>query len=192
MRELYFELYTRLVYNKFYFEQYRSSASRANFIICFIACITSVSGISGWIKLNQLSVVWAILIIIAPIFNAVSKYLPFNKRISAVNYFAPELDSLIDKVEEDWRSINYENSNITDHGINELIGEYSKQFTEMNHRYLKDDLFPDNQKLAQKAEVERDKFFSNKYGVDFNVQQNSAKTTRTCATPTKITRKSSI
>jgi len=178
MRELYFEMYTRFVYNKFYYEIYCSSASSSNFWICVLTCLASASGISGWFIWKQFPIAWAVLLGSSQIINAISGYLPFNKRISAANYFVSEIDCLINKVEDDWRLINCEDFSASEAKISKLIGEYQKQFTEIDHRYIKGDLFPYSNKFKKKATENRDKFFKNKYGDDKNVQQDyPAKTT---------------
>jgi hypothetical protein len=156
-------MYYRFVYNKFYYELYGSSATLWNFWICIIACVFSFTGISTWYIWKQLPWLWAIIIGISQVINAIRGYLPFSKRIPIIKYYTYELECLINKVDTAWRKIDSNAYNFSEIEINELIEAYEKQFTEIDQRYIENSLFRNKNRYVTEATKLRDKYFEDKY-----------------------------
>lgn len=164
MRDSYFKLYQKLVYNKFYYGFFGSSASLINFLINIVTCFASGTGIYAWYVWKIYPWAWATVLGVSQVINATKGYFPFSKRISIIQYYTQEMECLINKVDNDWRKIECGSYDLSEKEINNLIENYQFQFTEIDHRYIEVGLFRDRDRYRQKATKYRDKYFENEYG----------------------------
>ena len=163
MRELYWNYYTQIKMDEYYYSTYLVSTSKIEFWINFFILTISFAGIAFWSIWSSLWVLWAIILAIFQIVSVTKHILPFSKRISALNYLLPDLARLANEVERDWGRI--ELHELSDSEINELIFSYRNTSDKLMEKYARSDLLPENNAYAKRAEAKRVAYFKQKYNI---------------------------
>ncbi len=150
MREQYWAYYTGTKYELLYFYEYLNDSYRwLRYLESFLAVISS-SSVAAWAVWNRLPLLWAVLIAASQVAAAVKQYLPYSKRITALNELLPRLDTVINRIERDWFLVD--KGSLTDAQINELIFSYKKECTDLANKYLIGVYFPAREDLGKAAQ----------------------------------------
>lgn len=133
--------------------------SRLIKIISICLTVLSTSLLLGFYNILTIRIVCAIIIVIVPIFNALSENLPYEKRAIELREMSVEYNRVYNVMETDWRKIA--NGEISYGDINLLIQDYDIKFSEIDAHYFKNDALPDNKKVEEKANQKAEDYFKN-------------------------------
>jgi hypothetical protein len=164
MRDKYWAMYCEFVDSKFYYWHYRDCATCKNNIINTFLCIASFSGIASWLIWKQISWVWAIIVGVSQVASAIRGLLPYSNQISSISLFIPEIDLLINEVDHDWYSVD--RNKLDDDEINNLIFDYKKRFSLLEHKYINNTNFSRIKCCENKAIKDRELYFFQHYDIE--------------------------
>jgi hypothetical protein len=157
MREKYWNYYTRTKYELLYFYEYLNDSYRwLRYLDSFLA-VVSCSSIAAWAVWNELPMLWAVIIAASQVVSAVKQFLPYGKRIQALNELIPRLDMVLNRIDYSWFKV--ENGELTDDQINDLIYSFKKECADMSNKYLTGVYFPERVDLSQFAQSKTECFF---------------------------------
>jgi hypothetical protein len=88
-----------------YVQRYRDSIARMETTVAAIRAITSSGSIGAWVIWRQYAFVWAALIAISQIADALRDVFPFRKRRQALSGWCNALNRLFVDAQRDWDSI---------------------------------------------------------------------------------------
>ncbi len=150
MRDKFWKLYERVIYIERYYWHYRQRAIRIDRGIKAFLLIASLSGFAGFWLWNRIPHVWSVIALIAQVFSACAYLLPHSDQISSINYLAPELQRLLNRVDHDWDNLD----SLTYEDINDLVLKYNNELLELEDKYAHGISFPENKRIKKKAEAE--------------------------------------
>jgi hypothetical protein len=151
-------------YTEYYYRQYKNRATRrATFIKGFLA-ICSAASIGSWAIWNELQIVWMIILAVSQILNAIQFLFPYQTQISTMNFFIPELCSLLNRIEHDWDKVRGHTATaLNDDQISLLILEYDNEFYTLENKYIGNTYMPYSNSCKKKAIKYRDDFCKARY-----------------------------
>jgi hypothetical protein len=144
-------MYCNLVKAKYYFQFYKTNAALIDRIISIIIAVISSASVASWLIWQRWTFVWAAIIALSNLLTILKPYLPYEKRVSAVNYMLPELKIIINDVEHYYNIIVTEN--VSDSDINNHIKTFRQKYTELENKFIDIAIFPDNPHIAAQAEI---------------------------------------
>ena len=157
MRDKYWAYYTRTKYELQYFYAYLNDSYKwLKYIESFLAIMSS-SSIAAWAIWSEIPFVWAFIIAVSQVVTALKQYLPYSKRIQALNGLLPKLDNVLNRIDHNW--FNVENGQITDEQINDLIFNFKKECADLSNKHLTGIYLPERDDLRKSAETETECFF---------------------------------
>ena len=108
MRDRYWSMLTNIKFKSFYYWKYRDISQKIVFWLKTVSTFTTSAGVICLLLQDKLPYVWTALIAVSQTYQAVQHLLPFEERITRINFFMPPLDKLINKIEREWEYIeNY-------------------------------------------------------------------------------------
>ena len=164
MKDKYWDMYTQFIDEKFYYNLYRNSSAIWRTVIDIFVYVTSFGSIAAWLIWPKYPLIWATILIISQIINVVREFLPFSRRINALDFFMPELDSLINFVDHTWAEIDL--IKLDDVTIVESEFNYRNQYLMLENKYLQNVTYLNSKKFRNKAVEERKAYFKRLYNID--------------------------
>ena len=149
--------YFSCTYLELYYEQ---SVKRSRCLNIFLA-IVSCGSIAGWAIWNHLSFMWAIIIAISQVFNAIKPYIPYSKRIDDLYKYERELCEVFNKLESEWYGVA--NGKYTEEEVNTLLIDSKQKSKEISNKYLYGDYLPRNEKYRELADKKTEEYFENNF-----------------------------
>jgi hypothetical protein len=157
MREKYWEFYTRTRFELNYFIQYLNDSYRwLRFLDAFLA-VASCGSVAAWAVWNELPVLWSVIIAASQVVTAVKQYLPYGKRIQALNGLIPRLDAVVGRIEHNWFLVN--RGEVGDGEINDLIFGFRRECADLNNKHLSGVYFPEREDLKHSAQADTECYF---------------------------------
>ena len=142
-----FDLITHIYYLENYLQHYQKIERYLN---CFLAIVASASIASWAVWKNFPSFIWASIIALSQVINAIKHLLPFAKREEILRNMLPELRKLLFRCELNYYNVS--NGRITDSSIHELIIEF-KERKQTQATTLDSNVLPINQKFLNEATI---------------------------------------
>ena len=146
-----------------YVRGYRDSIAKMETTIAAIRAITSSGSIGAWVIWRQYAFVWAALIAITQIADALRDVFPFRKRRQALSGWCNALNRLFVDAQRDWDSIA--SGLLSNPKIASLTHQLRQKVQRYEETYLPDGL-PKKQKLFDTAQTEMEEFFLNRYSIE--------------------------
>ena len=125
--------------------------------------IASSSSIGGWVIWRDLSFLWAAIVAIAQVLNAVRQYLPWEKRAAAVSELGRELADIVLTAEQRWYPIA--NGDVTEAEIHDSIMDLKRRLNEAEYRHLAGRPLPINEGHRSVAAERVREYFRTHYGL---------------------------
>lgn len=167
MRDKYWAMYTELKHKEKYYLYYQQSSKFKDGVINGVCLVASCASIASWGIWSEYPVVWALIIALAQVIQAVKPLLPFSQQITALRFLNPELSSLLIDIDHSWDSVNrMDGSNPSDYDhVSGLIHDYEKRFDSLTSQFIGDTYFPTRRRCEKKAETECRNYFKHRYNV---------------------------
>ena len=148
----------QLKQHTYYVEDYLLQTERVeNYINVFLAIVTNAS-ICTWAIWKKMDTLWAALIALSQLVNAVKPHLIYSKRIKALRGLYNELDDIFNYFEIKWYSIA--EGELTEKEIAELCSDLNKRKSQASRKHLDSFSLPEKKHLMAKAEDKTKVFFS--------------------------------
>jgi hypothetical protein len=157
MREKYWDFYTRTRFELAYFSAYLNDSYRWLRLLEAFLAAASCGSIAAWAVWNELPLLWGVIIAVSQVITAVKQYLPYGKRIQALNGLIPRLDAVVGRIDHAWFRVN--GGELADAQINDLIFGFRRECADLSNKHLADVYFPEREDLKRAAQAETECFF---------------------------------
>ncbi len=131
----------------------------------FLALASSGS-IAAWAVWQKIPIVWAGIIVVSQVLNAVKPYFPFYKYVKELGAKSIRADGLNIEFEKLWSQL--ENKRIDEAVAEESYYELRKQMIEI-FNFGDETIFKSSDKMEKKANERMKLFFENNYEVVINI-----------------------
>lgn len=162
IKDEFWNVFTRMKNDEFYYQSYRNKAIRNKKIFNILCLIFSIGPILEWASFNYIPKEIIVILILAS--SAISSFQPsfhFSKQLESTKYFLPALQNLLVKMAADWRRLDDK----SDKEISALITKYEMQYNKLDQQFLDSDVFMPNKSCVKYAETQYKLFFWRQYGV---------------------------
>lgn len=163
MRERYWSFYFSVKHELFYYKYFQLLFSRINWCITGFLSITTLSCIAAWSFWNNHQILWASLICVSQIIQALFPKLPYNDTLISTKFMISALDKLLLEIDSDWLSID--TLDLSDKKILKLLSKHQKSHSELINQFFSGEYLPVIKYCEKKAESECKTFFSIHYHV---------------------------
>jgi len=165
MKQNLWNTYCYYIKSKYYFQIYRKRANTIEKTMSIILALISSASVASWAIWNQWAVAWAVIIGGSTLLNIIKSQLPYEKRISAMDYMLPKLINLISEMENYYNSLVIkEEKSITKAQINYDLKEFEKTYNDLRNTFaLKNIPEPWSKKISDKAEKLAEEEINRKY-----------------------------
>ena len=123
--------------------------------------VASSSSIAAWTIWKEWSYIWGVIIAVSQVLTAIKDYFPFGRRLKILKPFIDELKILYIKIEYDWFKVA--EGEVTEKEINQLLFDYKKQFSEIESKYLNEEILIENLEYRNLADQKVTKYFENNF-----------------------------
>lgn len=161
MQEKYWYYMVQIKASIYYLEIYSEQSFKWDRRVNIYGAIASSSSIAAWTVWKDWSYVWAFIIAASQVFNAIKEYLPFGRRLKVLRPFTEEMKALYIKMEYDWYRVA--KGELTETEINTLLFTYKKEFTNIESKYLTEEVLLENVNYMNEADKKTDKYFANNF-----------------------------
>lgn len=146
-----------------YLEIYLLNTEKIDKCINAFLAIASSSSIAGWAIWKEYQFIWASIIVLSQVMNAIKIYLPYSTRMKSLSKILKELEIISIDFEEKWFDIS--EGCYTAEEINKLQFELKKKKTSIMQKYLDHTILPDEKKYMQRAEDKTQAEINNYYNL---------------------------
>lgn len=145
----------------FYLELYLDKTENHDRIINMFLAIASSSSIAGWVIWQPFSFIWAAIIASSHVLNSIKQYLPYTKRLKALQSLSNELEALFIQMESDWYKVS--EGELTEKEINSLQMKYKEKIRQATQKHLGTSSLPKNKKLLDESKTSAKAYLDNFY-----------------------------
>lgn len=103
----------------------------------------------------------AVIIAISQVLTAIKQYLPFGRRLKYLQPFIEDMKLLYLKMEYDWYKVA--GGDLSESEINALLFSYKKEYSNIESKYLKEEILVENEKYKNKADDKTEEYFQNNF-----------------------------
>lgn len=161
MQEKYWNYLVQIKAWIFYLDIYAEKSFKWDRRINILGAIASSSSIAAWAIWKELSYIWALIIALSQVLTAIKDYFPFGRRLKALKPFIDELKILYIRMEYDWFKVS--EGELTEKEINQLLFNYKKEFSEIETKYLKEEILVENLDYKELADQKVVKYYENNF-----------------------------
>lgn len=161
MQEKYWYYMVQVKASLFYLDIYAEESYKWDRRINVFGAIASSSSIAAWTIWEECSYVWGFIIALSQVLIAIKEYFPFAKRLKLLKPFIDDLKSVYLKMEFEWYKVA--GGEITESEINTLLYTYKKEVSDIEAKYLKDDVLIENNSYMSIANRKTDLYFKNNF-----------------------------
>ena len=158
MRERYWTFFFSLKHQEFYYKYFQQLFNRINWCITAILTITTLSCIASLDLWKEHQLLWATIICVAQIVQALFPKLPYNDCLVSTGFMISSLSELLIQVEHDWLYI--EIHELSDEEILQLLHKHQTKHCTLINFYL-----PTIKYCEKHAEADCKNFFNINYPV---------------------------
>jgi len=144
-----------------YVEGYYEKTVRTDRFVNMVLAVASSGGIAGWAVWNEYHYVWAFIVATSQVINAVKGYLPYSKRLKALNALSAELESQFLSMENHW--FNVAEARLNDEEIHKLHMKLKEQRRMIVQKNIGAIDLPHDQRLMDEAIESAKRYFENFY-----------------------------
>ena len=161
-QDLYWQEFTQLKLDACYVRDYRNSIARWETTVAAIRAITSSVSIGAWVVWRKYALVWAALIAITQVADALRDVFPFRKRRQTLSGWSNALNRLFVDAQRDWDNISA--GSLSNLKISALTHQLRQKMQRYEETYIPDGL-ERKQKLFEAAQKEMETFFLTRYSI---------------------------
>lgn len=136
-------------------------AGRYERLIKVAVAITSSASIGAWVVWKEWAAVWATIIAGSQVLSAIHPHLPYKERIKTYSSVLRDLEKLFIEAEFKWQSIA--DGTMAVKQIDKERTVLQKKKDAILDKYMPNSVFPPRPIIANQAEIEATRYFSNYY-----------------------------
>jgi len=128
-------------------------------VITITLKVTSSSSIAGWLIWKDFGFLWAFILGISQVLEAIKNYLPYEKRIKPLKKLISNQESLLIKIENLWYKVS--NGKVEDEEIHNLYIRLKAKIKTMEDNCLMNVEIPEYKWVVSKAKKSTEAYFKN-------------------------------
>lgn len=163
MTDRYWAFFFATKHKAYYYKHFQILFTRINWFISSFLSLTAISCIAAWDIWKEYQVLWAVLICLSQIIQALFPKLPYNDLLISTKFMISSLDKLLIEIEQDWLFI-YSHKPSDDEIIN-LLNAHQRQYSELVNQFFSATYLPVIKYCEKKAKEDCTTFFSVTYNV---------------------------
>lgn len=163
MREQYWNFFVSTKHKFYYYKHFLILFNRINGIISAFLTITTLSGVAALSIWQIHPSIWAGIICISQIIQAVLPRLPYSNLLAATRFMIPAMNRLLLDIEYDWNVININDS--SDKEILSLLQKYRTKAIALIEQFFNAEYLPTIKYCEKNAEKECRNFFAIYYAI---------------------------
>lgn len=161
MRERYWTFFFSIKHEAYYYKYFQILFHRINWIITGFLSVTTLSCIAAWDIWKNYQIIWAVLICVSQIIQALFPKLPYNDFLISTQFMISSLDKLLIEIEYDWLYLDIHN--LSDEEILKRLNSHQAKYSELISQFFSGGYLPVIKYCEKKAEQECKNFFSVTY-----------------------------
>jgi hypothetical protein len=161
-QDWYWQEFTQLKLDACYVRDYRNSIAKWETGVASVRAIASSASIGAWVIWNKYAFVWASVIAVSQVADALRDVFPFRKRRQSLSGWSNALNRLFVDAQRDWDSISA--GSVPNGKISTLTHQLRQKMQRYEQTYIPDGL-PREQKLFESAQLEMESFFLTRYSI---------------------------
>lgn len=165
MRDRFWNMFRNLKFKERFYAIHSRRAYNANFWFGNGTLFISFLSTLIWSTSGSAPVFWAVIIAVAQLAQSLKDSFVWGKQLSSLEYFLPEVQSLLLNVEDTWNEIDLCPEKWDSTRINEKRSEYSRLFSELEIKFTGSVHFSQRKKIIEQADLEADNYFDNRYKI---------------------------
>ncbi len=163
-QERYWRELTQLRIHIYYLEIYQGEDEKKEWWLQVLLAVTSSGSIGGWALWNEFGFIWAFIIAVSQVVNAIRHLLPFQKRIKALSGLTRELEELFLHAEREWYNVG--EGRLANEEIHQAQMEIKDRKRQYHDRHMKAMYLPERSKYLEIAEEKARTYFKNFYDLE--------------------------
>jgi hypothetical protein len=161
MQQKYWYLLCEFRFSCFYLAAYKRGTERFdNWIGIFLAVASSTS-IAAWAVWQSYPIVWAGIIALSQVVQAVRPFLPDRKLLQRIHTLQNEVEKLAIQVEFDWHQVA--NGSLTEEEINDKVRIARLAFLDVQVRCFEESTLPEKEKYTAIAKDKARAYLESNY-----------------------------
>lgn len=161
MREQYWTFYVQTKHKSFYYMYFQILFERINWMITAFLTLTTISCIAAWDIWKTHPLIWASIICLSQLIQALFPKLPYNDILVATKFMISSIDRLLLQIDHGWLDIEVHNLN--EEQILALLKKYQLEYSELVNQFFSGSYLPIIKWCDKKAEESCKVFFSTTY-----------------------------
>ena len=157
MRERYWYFFFSLKHQEFYYKYFQQLFNRINWLITAFLSLTTLSCIASWELWHAHKILWAVIICVAQIVQALFPKLPYNDYLISTNFMISSLSELLIQVEHDWLYIDIHQP--SEDEILKLLKQHQIKYCELVNQFFSGFYLPTIKYCETRAEADCKNFF---------------------------------
>lgn len=163
MREHYWNFYFSTKHKMYYYKYFQLLFRRVNWCIAGFLSVMALSSVAAWSLWDTHQVLWASLICISQVIQALFPKLPYNDLLISTKFMISAMDKLLIDIDNDWLLIDI--NGLSDEEILKLLKKHEKQYSKLVSQFFCGEYLPAIKYCEKKAEIDCKNFFSINYHV---------------------------
>lgn len=152
-----------------YLDLWSENLYRKDMSIKVFSAIMSSSSIAAWAIWQKYAFLWALLIAILQVINAVKAYIPYGTTLKNIASSQKNMKLLYNKMEHNWFQV--QSGVLSEAQINEMLYDYKNEYVEIENEIFKDGVHLTNKKLVKQADDRTNTFFENNFIIKKSISE---------------------
>lgn len=153
-QERFWELIKQIRFELSYLDEYITSTNRLETAINVVTAVASSGSIAGWALWKSASFVWAIIIAVSQVINALRPVLPYTKRLRMLQEWHTQLSKLSLEAEGQWFGVSH--GDFSEREINSKLFALKGKQEDIASRHLSASVLPKRPSLITLANASSD------------------------------------
>ena len=145
----------------FYLDIYAENSYKMERRINVFSAVASSTSIAAWVIWEQFSFIWSAVIAVSQVISAVKSFFPYNTRLKIIIPFAEDIKILYSKIEFNW--YNVASGELTEEEINTLLFGFKSSFTDIENKYLKEEMLVERLDFMYIADCKTEAYFKKNF-----------------------------
>jgi len=161
-------MFSQIKFDSLYYWQYRDLSQKIDFWLKIIVSFTAGASVVNLLLQKSAPGIWLVLVVISQSYRAIEHYLPFQERITRINFLLPPLYMLLNKIEREFEYLDsYE-----DEKIIELIYTFKTEYHNTVEQFISSYPFPHKKCCEKNANTALKAYFEYNYAFGEEVNNN--------------------
>lgn len=161
MQQKYWRIMIQTKFEYLYFNLFYEQSVKANRLLGIFLAVASCGSIAGWALWSQFAVVWAVIIALSQVINAINPFIPYADRVTELFELKVAILGLFRQLELEW--YNVAEGVFTSDELNERIQKAKSDADTIKSNYLINDYLSMNKKIERLANEMTDDYFVKNY-----------------------------